>query len=214
MAFLGSRRSLMTLFSNKVCPWCHRVRIVLAEKGITPEIIEVDLENLPEELLELNPYSTVPTLVDRDLVLYEPNIILEYLEERFPHPPLMPIYPVTRARSRLMMLRIDRDWYAPMKRILDGKKDVQELARKELVESLLSISSVFGDYSFFLSEEFSLVDCSLAAMLWRLPSMGIDLTKYDHAKPILKYMDRMFKRESFVQSLSDAEREMRPGYYQ
>jgi RNA polymerase-associated protein len=214
MAFLGSRRSLMTLFSNKVCPWCHRVRIVLAEKGITPEIIEVDLENLPEELLELNPYSTVPTLVDRDLVLYEPNIILEYLEERFPHPPLMPIYPVTRARSRLMMLRIDRDWYAPMKRILDGKKDVQELARKELVESLLSISSVFCDYSFFLSEEFSLVDCSLAAMLWRLPSMGIDLTKYDHAKPILKYMDRMFKRESFVQSLSDAEREMRPGYYQ
>ena len=214
MAFLGSRRSLMTLFSNKVCPWCHRVRIVLAEKGITPEIIEVDLENLPEELLELNPYSTVPTLVDRDLVLYEPNIILEYLEERFPHPPLMPIYPVTRARSRLMMLRIDRDWYAPMRRILEGKKDVQELARKELVESLLSISSVFGDYSFFLSEEFSLVDCSLAAMLWRLPSLGIDLTKYDHAKPILKYMDRMFKRESFVQSLSDAEREMRPGYYQ
>lgn len=214
MAFLGSRRSLMTLFSNKVCPWCHRVRIVLAEKGITPEIVEVDLENIPEELLELNPYSTVPTLVDRDLVLYEPNIILEYLEERFPHPPLMPIYPVTRARSRLMMLRIDRDWYAPMRRILEGKKEVQELARKELVESLLSISSVFGDYAFFLSEEFSLVDCSLAAMLWRLPSMGIDLTKFDHAKPILKYMDRMFKRESFVQSLSDAEREMRPGYYQ
>jgi RNA polymerase-associated protein len=213
MAFLGSRRSLMTLFSNKLCPWCHRVRIVLAEKGITPEIVEVDLENLPEELLELNPYSTVPTLVDRDLVLYEPNIILEYLEERFPHPPLMPVYPVTRARSRLMMLRIDRDWYAPMKRILEGKKDVQELARKELVESLLSISSVFGDYNFFLSEEFSLVDCSLAAMLWRLPALGIDLTKYEHAKPILKYMDRIFKRESFMQSLSDAEREMRPGYY-
>lgn len=214
MAFLGSRRSLMTLFSNKVCPSCHRVRIVLAEKGITPEIVEVDLENVPEELLELNPYSTVPTLVDRDLVLYEPNIILEYLEERFPHPPLIPIYPVTRARSRLMMLRIDRDWYAPMQRIIDGKKDIQDVARKELVESLLSISSVFGDYPYFLSEEFSLVDCSLAAMLWRLPSLGIDLSKYDHAKPILKYMDRMFKRESFVQSLSDAEREMRPGYYQ
>lgn len=214
MAFLGSRRSLMTLFSNKVCPWCHRVRIVLAEKGITPEIVEVDLENVPEELLELNPYSTVPTLVDRDLVLYEPNIILEYLEERFPHPPLMPIYPVTRARSRLMMLRIDRDWYVPMKRILEGKKDVQDAARKELVESLLSISSVFGDYPFFLSEEFSLVDCSLSAMLWRLPSLGIDLGKYEHAKPILKYMDRIFKRESFIQSLSDAEREMRPGYYQ
>lgn len=213
MAFLGSRRSLMTLFSNKVDPWCHRVRIVLAEKGITPEIVEVDLDNIPEELLELNPYSTVPTLVDRDLVLYEPNIILEYLEERFPHPPLMPIYPVTRARSRLMMLRIDRDWYAPMKRIIESKKDVQDAARKELVESLLSISSVFGDYPFFLSEEFSLVDCSLAAMLWRLPSLGIELTKYEHAKPILKYMDRMFKRESFVQSLSDAEREMRPGYY-
>jgi stringent starvation protein A len=213
MAFLGSRRSLMTLFSNKVDSWCHRVRIVLAEKGITPEIVEVDLDNVPEELLELNPYSTVPTLVDRDLVLYEPNIILEYLEERFPHPPLMPIYPVTRARSRLMMLRIDRDWYAPMKRIIEGKKDVQDAARKELVDSLLSISNVFSDYPYFLSEEFSLVDCSLAAMLWRLPSLGIDLTKYDHAKPILKYMDRMFKRESFIQSLSDAEREMRPGYY-
>ena len=214
MAFLGSRRSLMTLFSNKVCSWCHQVRIVLAEKGVTPDIVEVDSNNIPEDLFELNPYGTVPTLVDRDLVLYEPNIILEYLEERFPHPPLMPVYPVSRARSRLMLLRIDRDWYAPIEKILSGDKYIQDSARKDLSESLLSVAPVFGTSPYFLSEEYSLVDAALSALLWRLPMLGIHLEEHPEAKPIIKYADRMFKRESFLQSLSDAEREMRTGYYQ
>ena len=214
MAFLGNRRSLMTLYSNKVCPWCHRVRVVLAEKGVTPDIVEVDANHIPEDLLELNPYGTVPTLVDRDLVLYEPNIILEYLEERFPHPPLMPVYPVSRARSRLMLLRIDRDWYAPIEKILHGDKYTQDSARKELSESLLSVATVFDNSPFFLSEEYSLVDAALSALLWRLPMLGIRLEEYPEARPVIKYGDRMFKRDSFIQSLSDAEREMRPGYYQ
>lgn len=212
MAFLGSRRSLMTLYTNKLCAYCHRVRMVLAEKGVTAEMVEVDLSNPQEDLYELNPYGSVPMLVDRDLVLYESNVILEYLEERFPHPPLMPVYPVSRARSRLMMLRIDRDWYSLIKQIEAGSAQEKEKARQDLYDSLLSVSPVFSETPFFLSEEFSLVDCSLAALLWRLPSLGLDLNK-GNAKPILDYADRLFQRPSFIQSLSDAEREMRPGYY-
>jgi RNA polymerase-associated protein len=212
MAFLGSRRSLMTLYTNKLCAYCHRVRIVLAEKGVTAELVEVDPAHPQEDLYELNPYGSVPMLVDRDLVLYESSVILEYLEERFPHPPLMPVYPVSRARSRLMMLRVDRDWYALAKQIMTGNGAEKDKARRELFDSLLSVAPVFSETPYFLSEEFSLVDCSLAALLWRLPLLEIQLSKAT-AKPILDYADRLFRRESFIQSLSDAEREMRPGYY-
>src|SRR6187549_3525574 len=121
MSVLNNKRSVMTLFSNKSCPYSQRVRIVLAEKGVVADMVEVDLNNKPNELFELNPYGTVPTLVDRDLVLYESSIILEYLEERFPHPPLMPVYPVARARNRLMMLRVDRDWYSLVKDINEAE---------------------------------------------------------------------------------------------
>ena len=212
MAFLGSRRSLMTLYTNKLCPSCHRVRVVLSEKGISADMVEVDPNHPQEDLYELNPYGTVPMLVDRDLVLYESSVILEYLEERFPHPPLMPVYPVSRARSRLMMLRIDRDWYTLAVKIIKGNEAEQKAARRELYDSLLSVAPVFAENPFFLSEEFSLVDCSLAALLWRLPALGIELPKVE-AKPIIDYANRLFKRESFVASLSDAEREMRPRYY-
>ncbi|MDO8954281.1 MAG: stringent starvation protein SspA [Gammaproteobacteria bacterium] len=209
MSVINNKRSVMTLFSNKSCPYSQRVRIVLAEKGVVAETVEVDLNNKPNELFELNPYGTVPTLVDRDLVLYESSIILEYLEERFPHPPLMPVYPVARARNRLMMLRVDRDWYSLVKDINHAETKAQaEKARKELYDSLLSVAPVFGDSPYFLSEEFTLVDCSLAALLWRLPSYGINLPA-EQGKPIIKYAEKLFKRESFQTSLTDAEREMR-----
>ena len=196
----------MTLYTNKMCPYCHRVRIVLAEKGIVAEFIEIDTKNISEELLAINPYGTVPTLVDRDLILYRSHIILEYLEERFPHPPLMPIYPVARARNRLMMNRVDSDWYDMMNLIIKNKPGADK-ARQNLRDSLLSIAPVFADSSFFLSEEFTLVDCSLAALMWRLPQMGIEL---DHAQagPVKEYMQKIFSRESFHQSLTDAEKEL------
>ncbi len=212
MAFLGSRRALMTLYTNKLCPSCHRVRFVLSEKGISADMVEIDPNHPQEDLYELNPYGTVPMLVDRDLVLYESNVILEYLEERFPHPPLMPVYPVARARSRLMMLRIDRDWYQLAMKVIKGTEPEKKVARRELYDSLLSVAPVFAENPFFLSDEFSLVDCSLGALLWRLPALGIELPKLE-AKPIIDYANRIFKREAFSSSLSDAEREMRPRYY-
>ena len=206
MTQLTNKRSVMTLYTSKMCPYAHRVRIVLAEKGVFSELVEIDLDNKPEELLAINPYGTVPTLVDRDLILYESSIILEYLEERFPHPPLMPVYPVARARSRLMMNRIDRDWYSLMDTILRGDKKHAEQARKDLYDSLVSVTPVFSDSPYFLSDEFTLVDCSLAALLWRLPLMKIELPQ-EQGRSIVKYMKRVFARESFQTSLSDAERE-------
>lgn len=203
-----TKRSVMTLFTNKLCPYSHTVRIVLAEKGVVADQVEVDHTSKPDELMELNPYGTVPTLVDRDLVLYETNIILEYLEERFPHPPLMPVYPVARARNRLMMLRIERDWYSLVHKIMAGGKEADK-ARKDLCDSLLAVAPVFADSPYFLSEEFSLVDCSLAALLWRLPHLGIELPV--QAKAISKYAAKLFKRESFITSLSEAEKAMRIG---
>ena len=202
-----NRRSIMTLYTNKMCPYCHRVRIVLAEKGIQAEFIEVDTQNLSEELLSINPYGTVPTLVDRDLILYESHIILEYLEERFPHPPLMPIYPVARARSRLMMNRVDRDWYSLMTKIYKGSSKEAAQARQDLQDSLVSVAPVFADSPYFLSEEFTLVDCSLAALFWRLPQLKIDLSG-PHVRPVHSYMKRIFSRDSFLQSLTDAEKEL------
>jgi len=209
MSLISNKRSVMTLFTNKLCAYCHRIRLVLAEKGLVVEFVEVDMDNKPEELLELNPYGSVPTLVDRDMVLYESNIIAEYLEERFPHPPLMPVYPVARARNRLMRWRVDRDWYTHMNKFYAStSKAEKNAARKELYDSLMSVTPVFADQPYFLSEEFTLVDCALAVLLWRLPEMGIELPK-DQAKSILKYEKRLFDRESFQASLSDAEREIR-----
>lgn len=205
---MTNKRSVMTLFNNDMCPYSHRVRIVLAEKGVAAELVEIDLNDKPEELFDLNPYGTVPTLVDRDLVLYESNIVSEYLEERFPHPPLMPVYPVARSRNRLMMNRIDRDWYTLMTTILTEKSKAKvETARRDLADSLIAVSPVFAESPYFLSDEFSLVDCSLAALLWRLPILGIELPA--NTKPIQAYADKIFNRESFVTSLSDAEREIR-----
>jgi RNA polymerase-associated protein len=200
------KRSVMTLYSGPVCPYSHRVRIVLAEKGVSVDILNVDLDNPPEELIELNPYQRVPTLVDRDLVLYESNIIMEYLDERFPHPPLLPVYPVARAKSRLMMFRIETDWYSLMHQI-GANNEASEAARKELRENLVSLAPVFGNQPYFMSEDFSLVDCYLAPLLWRLPVLGIDLP--NSANAIKVYAKKLFQRESFQASLTEAERELR-----
>tara|TARA_Y100000814_G_scaffold66724_1_gene41330 strand:+ start:4 stop:636 length:633 start_codon:yes stop_codon:yes gene_type:complete len=206
MAVAANKRSIMTLFSDTIDIYSHQVRIVLAEKGVGVEISYTDPSNLPEDLLELNPYGTVPTLVDRELVLYNSHIIMEYLDERFPHPPLMPVYPVSRGQSRLMMHRIEQDWYSLAARIFRGEGDV-ESARNDLREALLALAPVFGEMPYFMSEEFSLVDCYLAPLLWRLPALGIELNGAG-SKEINAYMNRIFSRSSFKASLTDQEREI------
>jgi RNA polymerase-associated protein len=204
------RRSSMTLFSDPTCQYSHRVRIVLAEKGVTVDIEDIEANGVTEEILEANPYGTLPTLVDRDLALYESKVVMEYLDERFPHPPLLPVYPVARAQSRLWIHRIERDWCTLIDQIVaspDSKK--AEAARKEVRESLISVASIFADMDFFMNEEFTLVDCCLGPMLWRLPQLGIDLPSNRQVKPLLDYMDRLFARPSFEESLTDLEREIR-----
>ena len=200
------KRSVMTLYSDALGLDSHRVRIVLSKKGVSVDVLNIDLDNPPEDFSELNPYGNVPTLVDRDLVLYQPNVIMEYLDERFPHPPLLPVYPVARAKCRLMIYRIEQDWYSAYKIIRAGGKDA-EAARKSLQDTLISLAPVFGDMPFFLSEDFSLVDCTLAPLLWRLPELGISLPK--KAKAIEDYAEKMFADESFQSSLSESERELR-----
>lgn len=208
MAVAANKRSVMTLFSGANDLYSHQVRIVLAEKGVSVEIHQVTPDFLPEDLIELNPYNTVPTLVDRELVLYQAQIIMEYLDERFPHPPLMPVYPVSRGQSRLMMHRIENDWYSLAKRISDGDK--ADEARRELRESLVALEPVFAEYEYFMSEEFSLVDCYMAPLLWRLPELGIELPA-SGTKSLKAYMLRVFERDSFQASLTETERELRTG---
>lgn len=203
-----AKRSSMIFYSGNDDHFSHRVRIVLAEKGVAVDILEVSGDQRPEELADMNPYNSVPTLVDRDLVLYESKVMMEYLDERFPHPPLLPVYPVARAQSRLWMHRIEREWCPLVEQIESGAKKDVEKARKELRESLVGISPIFEDMPFFMSEEFSLVDCCIAPILWRLPVLGIELPE-KQVKPLVTYMERLFERDSFVSSLSENEREMR-----
>ena len=205
-----SKRSSMTLFSDSNSHYSHRVRIVLAEKGVTVDLIESDSGNTPAELGDLNPYNSMPTLVDRDLVLYESKVMMEYLDERFPHPPLLPVYPVARAESRLFMYRIERDWCVLVDAIENSRSDnVVAKSAKELRESLLAIAPIFAEKPYFMSEEFTLVDCCVAPILWRLPALGVDMRPSKQSKPLLSYMERLFTRESFQESLSIQEREIR-----
>ena len=208
MAVIANRRSVMTLFSRPTDIHSHRARLVLAEKNINIEIASVLGAELPEDLMDLNPYHTVPTLVDRDLTLYDSRVIIEYLDERFPHPPLMPVDPVTRAQFRLALFRIETDWYTLAEEAeisADGR--LSSKSRKMLRESILQSTDLFGARPYFLSDEFSLVDASIAPILWRLPVYGIDLGS--QAEPIEKYMKRLFARRSFQHSLTELEQEMR-----
>jgi RNA polymerase-associated protein len=200
-----TKRTVMTLHTDLSDVYSHQVRIVLAEKGVNAEIISTDPNHPSEDLLSLNPYGSVPTLLDRDLVLFEARIIMEYLDERFPHPPLLPVYPVSRAESRKMMYRIERDWYQLMQAILADNN--AEDARTELKNSLMSLEPVFADKPYFLSEDFSLLDCTMAPLLWRLPLLNIEIDS--SAKGLHAYMQRLFQRESFKVSLTEVEKQMR-----
>lgn len=203
------KRSIMTLYSGPSDIDSHQIRIVLAEKGVTVDVLSVNPDQLDEDLLTLNPYGTLPTLVDRELVLYHVDVIMEYLDERFPHPPLLPVYPIARAKCRLMLKRLESDLYSLVKLIQsDDATNVQkEEAKKSLRNTLNTLAPVFAEMPYFLSEDFTLVDCRIAPLLWRLPMLGVTLP--NTVKSILKYQDRVFKRESFEVSLSENEREMR-----
>ncbi len=207
MAVVANKRSVMTLFSSPNCVNSHRARFVLAEKGISFDIHSVAPGEFPEDLVDLNPYGSVPTLVDRDLVLYYARVIIEYLDERFPHPPLMPVDPVSRARARLALTRVEEDWYPLLETIERGTSREANEARKLLRDSLSASAEVFSAMPFFLSEDFSLVDCSIAPVLWRLPVFGVELPT--QARGVVDYAERIFDRESFRTSLSDVERELR-----
>ncbi|MGH8228550.1 MAG: glutathione S-transferase N-terminal domain-containing protein [Steroidobacteraceae bacterium] len=199
----------MTLYSAPADPWSHRVRIVLAEKAIAIDIVNVEPESLPEDLLEFNPYRSVPTLADRDLVLYDSGLILDYLDERFPHPPLMPVDPLTRAKFRLAMFRIERDWYRIL-RDIDREPDRKQGARlrKMLRDTLLQSAGLFRVKPYFQSDEFSLVDATIAPVLWRLAHYDIDLPRAE-GLPIARYASLVFSRRGFRDSLSDVEQDMR-----
>lgn len=203
-----NKRSVMMLYSDHMDPIGHAARIVLAEKDINVEIKYIDANDMPVELRELNPYTDTDslTLSDRDLVLYDLQVIMEYLDERFPHPPLMPVDPVARATTRQLCLRLRRDIYAPLTGLHGGNEIAAANARKMIRDNLTSIAAAFTQKPYFMSDEYSLVDCCLAPILWRLPYYGIKLPAA--AKPLQKYAQRMFERPGFRKSLSDAEREL------
>lgn len=211
MGVTANKRSSMAFFSDPTDHYCHRVRIVLAEKGVTVDVINVTPGEIPQELSENNPYNSVPTLLDRDLVLYEPNIMMEYLDERFPHPPLFPVYPVARAQSRLWMHRIQKDWCGLVDKLQagEGTPAQQEKMRKALRESLVAISPIFAEKPFFMSDEFTIVDCCVLPILWRLSHLGVELPETKVTRPLIDYRERLFLRDAVLASLSEQEKDMK-----
>jgi len=207
MTALTNRRSVMTLYAKEADLLGHCVRLVLMEKDIHVEIHFIDEENKPEDLNALNPYASVLTLIDRDLVLYDAQIMLEYLDERYPHPPLMPVDPVSRANNRQFRFRIVRDLFTSAE-VLDGDNDIAAAnARKSLRDNLMALAPIFSQNTYFMSQEFSLTDMCMGPLLWRLPHYGVKLTA--QAKPLVKYADKLFDRPAFQSSLSPVEQEMR-----
>ena len=206
-----NKRTSMALFSDPTDHYCQRVRIVLEEKGISSEIIDTDKNNINAEILEVSPYSTLPVLVDRDVCLYDSVTLMEYLDERFPHPPLLPVYPVARANIRLYIKRIANDWCSIFDRLLDEKlKDAEEKKLKKNLKALMvAANPIFKEKPFFMNEDFSLVDCCIAPILWRLPQVGIEIPNDAKNKPINEYMKKVFTRDAFIRSLTELEREIR-----
>ena len=206
-----NKRTSMALFSDPRDHYCQRVRIVLEEKGISSEIIDTDKNNINAEILEVSPYSTLPVLVDRDVCLYDSVTLMEYLDERFPHPPLLPVYPVARANIRLYIKRIANDWCSLFDRLVDEKlKQAEEKKLKKQLKSLIvAANPIFKEKPFFMNEEFSLVDCCIGPILWRLPQVGIEIPNDAKNKPVNQYMKKVFTREAFIRSLTELEMEIR-----
>ena len=201
----------MILYSDRDDHYSQRVRIVLAEKDISAEIKESNSEDVSDEILSISPYHKLPILVDRDLAIHDPSVMMEYLDDRFPHPPLLPVYPVERANSRTLMLRIDREWCPLIDSLVLRENTDKELIkiREELLHEISSIAPTFKEFKFFMSNEFTLVDCLFAPILWRLPSLGIKLPLNRHLKPLLDYQNSVFERPGFLDSLSSLERDLR-----
>ncbi len=198
---------MMRLYSGSVCPYSHRCRIVLFEKGMDFEVIDVDLMNKSEDVATINPYNKVPVLVERDLVLYEANIINEYIDERFPHPQLMPPDPVMRGRARLFLHRFEIELYSQIDIIENGAVKAADKSRAVIRDSLTQFAQILTRQKFLLGEEFSMLDVAIAPLLWRLDHYGIQMGK--DAAPLMKYAERLFSRQGFIDSLTPYERAMR-----
>lgn len=200
-------RTVLTLFSDKDHIDSHRIRLVLAAKAVSYELIVADLTRPPEDLLDLNPYHSLPTLVDRDLSLYDVDVIAEYLDERYPHPPLLPVDPLGRARIRLGVKRIERDLLSKIEPIQKASKAVAEAARKALREGLIANLPVFKASKFFLNPEMTLADIAMAPLVWRLTALNVTLPR--EAREIIDYGERIFRNPAFSKSLTESERSMR-----
>jgi stringent starvation protein A len=198
---------MMTLYSGTTCPFSHRCRIVLYEKGMDFQILDVDLMNKPEDLAVMNPYNRTPVLVERDLVLYESNIINEYIDERFPHPQLMPADPVMRARARLILHRMEKEVFNHVETLEYGTQKQAEKARLYIRENLVQIAQMFVKQKHMLGEEFSMLDVAVAPLLWRLDHYQVEMPKT--AAPLLKYAERLFSRQAFIDSMTASEKAMR-----
>ncbi|WP_447736238.1 glutathione S-transferase N-terminal domain-containing protein [Rhodanobacter soli] len=199
-------RSVLTLYTTADDVQCHRARLVLAAKGVSYERVLVDPAKPPEDLVDLNPYASTPTLVDRDLTLFDASVVCEYLDERYPHPPLMPIDPQSRARLRVAAVRIEKDWLTEVDIIRAGGRPA-DAARKRLRGHLLSSVPLFKAAKFFLNPEMSLADCLVAPVIWRLPWLGVELGR--EGKPVIDYGERLFHSQGFARSMTDQEKAMR-----
>ena len=198
---------MMTLYSGTTCPFSQRCRNVLYEKGMDFQIIDVDMYNKPEDLAVMNPYNQVPVLVERDLILYESNIINEYIDDRFPHPQLMPADPVMRARARLFLFRFEKELFAHLDAIEKGSQKSADKARGIIRDNLSQIAPVFTKQKHMLGDEFSMLDVAIAPLLWRLDYYDVQMPK--QAAPLMKYAERLFSRPAFIESLTPSEKVMR-----
>ena len=197
---------MMNLYSGTTCPFSHRCRIVLYEKGMDFQVIDVDLFNKPEDIAVINPYNRVPVLVERDLILYVPNIINEYIDERFPHPQLMPGDPVMRAKARQLLSGMEREIFVHIEAIEKNSKTADK-ARQTIRERLIELAPIFTKQKHMLGDEFSMLDVAIAPLLWRLDHYEIDLGK--QAAPLMKYAERIFSRQGFIDALTPPEKVMR-----